>query len=259
MPIDDSGDPSVMYRSFRWGKDVELFMLDGRSFRSESSAGTCTEGGQPDPLPGAALLSAPESLRGIREFVGLPAELPPGCRDSLDDPARTLLGAEQKQWLKDQLAASTATWKIVANPVPVQSLLVSPYDRWEGYAAERREILEFIRDEAIDNVVFLATDFHANIFGPVRIDPFDSTPPVAYEAVTGPIATAPLQQEIVSAVGEGTAGVLGAFFTGVIGVDCAELDSFAYSVVEADAESMRITAKDDSGEVLCDETLEAKP
>ena len=35
------------------------------------------------------------------------------------------------------IARSTATWKVVVNEVPIQQYYALPYDRWEGYAAER--------------------------------------------------------------------------------------------------------------------------
>jgi phosphodiesterase/alkaline phosphatase D-like protein len=258
MPIDDTGDAAEMYRSFRWGSDAELIILDGRSFRDASAAANCTaDGAQPDPIPALAAPETPPDVRGLRAFTGLPAELPAGCLDAMNDPSRTMLGGAQEAWLKEQLTSSTATWKFVVNPVPMQALLALPYDRWEGYAAERRELLEFIRENDVRNVVFLTTDFHASVFGPVRIDAFDLASAVAYEAIAGPIATTPLQQDVVDAIGEQGAGVLGAFFSGVVKVDCAQLNSYAYALVEVDGARLTITAKDDAGSVLCEKTLEA--
>jgi hypothetical protein len=43
---------------------------------------------------------------------------------------------------------------------------ISPYDRWDGYDDERREILEFIHANAIQGVVLLTTDIHANALNP---------------------------------------------------------------------------------------------
>jgi phosphodiesterase/alkaline phosphatase D-like protein len=263
MPIDDAGgagDDATLYRSFRWGAAVELIVLDERTYRSDSAAATCTAGENPDPIPGVAAPGAPPDVRALRAFVGLPDMLPPRCMDEIDSASRTMLGNEQKGYLKERLTTSDATWKVIVNQVPIQALLALPYDRWEGYAAERREILEYIRDESIKNVIFLTTDFHANIFGPVRIDPFDGAPPVAYEAVAGPIATAPLQQDVVDVLGEGGAGLLQPFFVGIVKVDCAELNSYAYGLVEIDpaAGTMTITAKDETGKVLCRTELKAE-
>jgi alkaline phosphatase D len=252
--VTTSGDPYALYRSLRWGKDVELIVLDTRSFRDAPAADVCGD----DPLPAGAAPGTSETLRGVREVAGLAAELPPGCLDALNDPARKMLGAEQTLFLLDRLRNSDATWKIVATSVPIQALLFQPYDRWEGYSAERREILEFIRDNGIKNVVFVSADLHANIFGPVRINASDPASIVAYEAVAGPIAAETLEKDIVNVLGPGGAGLLAPFLTGIVGVDCAQLDTYAYALVEADAQSLTIMAKDASGNVVCEKTLEAQ-
>lgn len=254
MPIDDRGDPATLYRSFRWGRDLDIFILDERSYRDEHAGAVCDD----DPLPARAFPGAPDAVRAVGSFAQLPESLPGGCLGTLDDPARTLLGAEQQTAFERWLTTTDATWKVVVNEVPIQALLFLPYDRWEGYAAERREILRYIRDNDVRNVVFVTTDFHANIFGPVRIDPFDGAPPVAYEAVAGPIATTPLEHNIVEVIGDAGAGLLGPFLTGVVGTDCASLNSYAYAVVDADATSMSITAKDAAGRVLCTKRLDAQ-
>jgi alkaline phosphatase D len=243
----------AMHRSLRWGKDVELIVLDTRSARDLSAARQCSK----DPLPAGALPDAPDTLRGVRSIAELPVVLPEGCDRVLLEP-RTMLGEQQKEFLFDRLQNSDATWKIVATSVPMQALLFAPYDRWEGYPAERREVLEFIRDNGIKNVVFLSTDLHANIFGPVRIDPFVETAPLAYEAIAGPIAAETLEEDIVNVLGEGGAGLLSAFLTGIVGVDCAQLNSFAYGLVEINGGTLTITAKDADGSVLCAKTLEAE-
>ncbi len=259
MPIDDSsGDAATMYRTFRWGRDVELFALDERSFRSADVSAACSAGGTPDPLPGAAAPGVPDALRGGRGLLGLPPDLPAGCLAAIDDPSRTMLGAAQKEFLKTRLRASDATWKVIVNEVPMQQLLALPYDRWEGYAAERREILSFIRDNGIKNVVFLTTDLHGNIFGPVRMDVFNDPAPVAYEAVVGPIATSTLKRSIAKAVGETASAVFAPLLTGVLKADCAEIDAYSYGLVEVDpAGIMTITAKDAGGSVLCAQVLHA--
>jgi alkaline phosphatase D len=242
-----------MHRSMLWGADAELIVLDTRSRRDFSAALGCGN----DPLPAGALPDAPETLRGVRAIAQLPPTLDEDCLHDLGEP-RTMLGADQKEWLFERLRESDATWKIVATSVPMQALLFAPYDRWEGYSAERREVLEFIRDNDIRNVVFLSTDLHANIFGPVRIDPFVETAPLAYEAIVGPIAAETLEQDIVNVLGAGGAGLLDAFLTGIVGVDCAQLNSFAYGLVEVDGDTLTTTAKDESGRELCTKTLEAE-
>ena len=52
----------------------------------------------------------------------------------------------------------------------MQQEYVNPYDRWEGYSAERSEILNMIRDNHISKVIFLSADDHSNLINDVFID-----------------------------------------------------------------------------------------
>ena len=58
----------------------------------------------------------------------------------------------------------------------LQQFYALPYDRWEGYAAERSEILNFIRNNGIENVAFLTTDNHGTLQNQVFIDRFADDP-----------------------------------------------------------------------------------
>ena len=44
------------------------------------------------------------------------------------------------------------------------------YDTWQGYPREREELLTHIRDEKIDDVVFVTGDIHTFIAGDVARD-----------------------------------------------------------------------------------------
>jgi phosphodiesterase/alkaline phosphatase D-like protein len=149
---------------------------------------------------------------------------------------------------------------VIVNEVPIQQIIALPYDRWEGYAADRREILSFIRDQHIRNVVFLTTDLHGNVFGPVRVDLFDDPTPVAYEAVVGPIATATLKQEIASAISDTAANLFAPLLLSVVKADCASIDTYSYGSVDIDpaAGTLTVTARDASGAALCSKTLQAE-
>ncbi|MFK4542376.1 alkaline phosphatase D [Streptomyces tendae] len=132
------------YRRLRFGKLVDLSLLDLRSFRSQQVA------------------------------LG---------NGEVDDPDRTLTGRAQLDWLKSGLAASDATWRLVGNPVmispfavgslpasllgPLAELLGLPKegialntDQWDGYTDDRRELLAHLRAHAIRNTVFLTGDIH---------------------------------------------------------------------------------------------------
>jgi alkaline phosphatase D len=99
-----------------------------------------------------------------------------------DGPAKTMLGARQKAWLKEGLRASRAPFKFVLSSVPLHG----PWgaDRWEGYATERDELLAFVRAERITGIIVLSADVHAA----VDVDLGTGV----REFIAGPIAAWPL-------------------------------------------------------------------
>jgi alkaline phosphatase D len=71
----------------------------------------------------------------------------------------TILGDIQKYWLKEALLASTASFKFVA----VGGQFLSDYAAFENFANykdERQELIDFIDEHKIKNVVFLTGDRH---------------------------------------------------------------------------------------------------
>jgi alkaline phosphatase D len=72
---------------------------------------------------------------------------------------KTILGSTQKQWLKDNLLSSKATFKFVA--VGGQFLnTATKYENFANYAKERQELINFIQQNNIKNVIFLTGDRH---------------------------------------------------------------------------------------------------
>jgi len=240
---DCAGNPR--YLTQRWGSQVEVFLIDERSCRSDSASiesVVC----QNDLAP-----TAPAELR---QFAGLPASPPAGCLDAIFDPDRTMLGDVQKAQFLADLDASTANWKIVLSELAWQQFWALPYDRWEGFGAERNEILNFIRDEEISNVVFLTADVHANIFNEVFIDFATDAEPIAYEAINGPIATNTFKVSVINRVGEDLYNALNGVLT-LLGVDCRNSDTYSYGLVTVNAQTgtLTIAAKDANGRVITDE------
>ncbi len=183
VPQDGGGDPFRTYRRVRWGRHVELFLLDARQYRDASAQAACDSNIDPagflplNPLGDGACVS---ELRA----------------------ARSMLGRAQLDWLKAGLAESDATQKFVINNVPLSVIGLYPYDRWDGYDAERRELLEFIDGRAISGVTFLTTDIHANAYNPdvlrffCRYRPdYDLAGNVAVaEAIVGPLGNETLRE-----------------------------------------------------------------
>jgi alkaline phosphatase D len=114
-----------------------------------------------------------------------------------DNPKRTMLGTTQLNWLKDTLKnaqVSGINWKIIAVSSPIDMGGEDNGKTWiGGYRAERNELLQFIADNRINNVVFLSTDDHQNRVNELTYltkpnDPASMTRvPNTFTIVAGPI------------------------------------------------------------------------
>ncbi len=110
-------------------------------------------------------------------------------------PGRTLLGARQLADLKRDLVRAQGAgilWKFIFCPEPVQNFgPLGGEDRYEGYAAERTDLLKFIADHGISNVVFVTADFHGTLVNRLsyQLGPFEAQIQTnSIEIVTGPVA-----------------------------------------------------------------------
>jgi alkaline phosphatase D len=167
MPVRNEADK--IYRRLRFGLLAELFMLDLRSYRSQQVA------------------------------VG---------NGGTDDPNRTMTGAEQMAWLENGLTTTASQWKLVGNSVmiapfqlpplshdllgplaellglPSEGLSINP-DQWDGYAADRRRLLNTLASRGVRDTVFLTGDIHSSWASDVPRDAFlyPLSPSVATEFV----------------------------------------------------------------------------
>jgi alkaline phosphatase D len=81
--------------------------------------------------------------------------------DGPEKPGRTMLGPRQKQWLKDELVKSRATFKVLASGTGwSMAEHHKDGDSWAVYVSERDEILDFIRDRRITGVFGISGDSH---------------------------------------------------------------------------------------------------
>lgn len=75
--------------------------------------------------------------------------------------SKSMLGDFQKRWLLDTLKNSSATFKVIASPVPfTPNIKPGSKDPWDGYPEEREEIFSFIEEQSIDGVFLIAADRH---------------------------------------------------------------------------------------------------
>lgn len=125
----------------------------------------------------------------------------PSMQTELTPDAR-ILGEAQGKWLKQALANSTATWKVIASDMPL-GLIV--WDNWQnqsgaeavangnngpakGRELEIGDLLRFIKNAGIDNTVWLTADVHyaaAHYYDPSRAAFQDFNP--FWEFVSGPL------------------------------------------------------------------------
>lgn len=125
----------------------------------------------------------------------------------MNDPNRTELGLEQREWLFKKFDNSTAKWRILANPsilgttwkknLPesvkpalLKTKLINSsgdgpdFDQWDGYPAERDMLFHKMRDHALGNFIVLSGDIHVCLAQELRVNAFDETEePVAVECI----------------------------------------------------------------------------
>jgi len=163
LPItEEPTEPGRVYRKISYGPLLDVFMLDMRSYRGPNA-------------------------ENMQETYG---------------PDAYFLGPQQVAWLKRELLNSRATWKVIANDMPLALIRIYDADRNWGYEAiaqgddgpprgrelELANILSFIKLAGIRNTVWLTADVHytaAHYFDPNKaafqdFDPF-------WEFVSGPI------------------------------------------------------------------------
>ncbi|MEU6252377.1 alkaline phosphatase D family protein [Streptomyces sp. NPDC047043] len=139
MPVRASAVPNgphiQMYRRLEFGRLARLNVLDTRQFRSDQVT----------------------------------------SQAAAENPALTMLGAEQKEWLLDGLQDSPARWNLIASQIMMAEtdLQIGEgklwyYDAWDGYQVERNALLEDFAD--IRNPVVLSGDRHLTMISDLRTD-----------------------------------------------------------------------------------------
>ena len=178
----------IAYRALRYGRHVELILTDLHSYKMAD----------PTDRPEAAALDSGvfpvlpqewmEIVDGGKEYAGgkPPATIAigdktiPNYRQS--EPAYTVLGREQKAWLKERLTRSTATWKIWGATNGTLDMRTDPQnlpaglvkDKWpgkdfgtfgggdfSGAFTERAEIYNTVRDHKVSGFVTVSGDRHS--------------------------------------------------------------------------------------------------
>jgi alkaline phosphatase D len=168
MPIRDAA-ANTIYRKISYGSMLDLIMLDTR-------------------LEGRAK--------------------PPVNFDDVDMPIRTILGTTQYNWFINNMATSTAKWKVIGNQIIFSDLNVGfaavdslgkPaitdikairnvenlfIDNWESYPTERNAIMDTLKNKSISNTIFITGDSHASWCFDLNKKPVVYPNPVAFNLPT---------------------------------------------------------------------------
>ena len=212
-----------IYRKLRFGRTMDLILLDQRQYRDDQPCGDAV-------VPGCAELGQP----------------------------RDLLGRAQMDWAKQQLSSSKAAWKVVGNQVmmmPAKVLGSSYYkfDSWQGYQTEREELLDHIKAAGIEDVVFVTGDIHTLIAGDVRLAD-GAGESVALEFVGGSITSEGLGEIDLEAGGgvvipgnDANPNTSPALIDALIGinpwVDKADFDHHGYGLAKVSRKEFDVTLK----------------
>lgn len=165
MPLRRSAKPRGidmrLYRRFAWGNLANFHMLDTRQYRDDQA---CGDGTRID------------------------------CADRLD-PTRTIMGAEQEQWLMDGLRRSRARWDVLGQQVffAQRDVTAGPQqgfsmDAWDGYRVNRDRVAAALGH--VRNGVVLTGDVHRHWAAEIKenADQLDS-PTVGVELVATSITS----------------------------------------------------------------------
>jgi alkaline phosphatase D len=148
------GTAPRLYRSLRWGRHLELFVLDTRSFRDANFAQDSPE--------------QPKTMLGHEQLAWLESGL----------------ASSNATW---KVIVSSVPMSIPTGFPPTNGRDGwANFDQATGFENELLEILKFMAENAIQNTVWITTDVHfAEAF---RYRPFPEHPEFAvHEIVTGPL------------------------------------------------------------------------
>ena len=129
----------------------------------------------------------------------------------IEDPARSILGPTQEQWLFAELAQSKkrgATWQLLGQQVMFSPMAPSGQpagnkDAWDGYRPARNRVLDFVADHQISNTVVLTGDVHSSWAYDVTKDPWSGYDPTTGRGTTAIEIVTP---SVTSPSGWGDAG-----------------------------------------------------
>ncbi|MDQ4132991.1 MAG: alkaline phosphatase D family protein [Actinomycetota bacterium] len=185
LPVRSPAGQDRIYRSFDFGDLAHLMVLDTR-------------------------------LEG-RDRPVADGERPAATIETRD---RSLLGPEQRAWLRAELVSSSSRWQLLGNqvmmaplrlvevPAPLRGLthgLVAGgagvnAGQWDGYPGERAALFDLVTQAGIRNLVVLTGDLHSSWAGELTLDPGERAPVVGVEFVTPSVTSRSFAEELAPPV-----------------------------------------------------------
>nr|WP_241258682.1 alkaline phosphatase D family protein [Rhodococcus aetherivorans] len=182
----------------------------------------------------------------------------------IDDPARTITGAEQMAWLTAGVTSSGTRWQLIGNPVMITPVLLPPLDerttaaltavaglpaagapfnvdQWDGYPADRRRLLDAIRASGRD-VVFLTGDIHSSWAADIPVDAanYPGAGTVATELVVPSVTSANIDEMLGVAPRTVTPSIEAAVLATNHHIRYVELDSHGFGVLDVTPDAVQM-------------------
>lgn len=141
-----------------------------------------------DGTPGALESALPDPVIHRRRTWGDLLELTVldlrSYRSAQNLAGGTILGAEQKTWLKRGVSQAPDAWHVWANSIMLSQLRASTggwymfTDQWDGFLAERKEVLTHVHSSGLEDLVVITGDWHSAFVDDIRPDFDDTSSPV---------------------------------------------------------------------------------
>ncbi|HEX2043497.1 MAG TPA: alkaline phosphatase D family protein [Acidimicrobiales bacterium] len=220
----DDAHPERIYRSFRLGDLAHLAVVDSRLV------------GRDRPPAG-----------GKRTVF------------TVEEPDRSMLGADQRRWLQHELRSSVGRWQLLANQVMMAPLhavgLPGPLrwlvpglvaggagvngGQWDGYPGEREALFRLVRAEGLANLVVLSGDLHSSWAGELTVDPAGGEPAVGVEFVAPSVTSRPFSEQVTPPLPGVRAALRRLVATQNPHFRYFDLDHHGYLVVEVTADQVQ--------------------
>ena len=217
-------DSLCIYRSLRWGKNLDIVLTDNRSYRSAPCLDKHAAAALDLPMNTVNLVKIADG--GSSYNNGQPPEFLPYGDGTVPNFARerepgSCLGHQQREWFLAQLDRSTARWKLWGNSIPLlplrldlSSVPLAGYedslftiDPWAGFPHEVSLLMDHLEANKVTGLVSLSGDHHMHGAATINRAPDDpEAPAVAVDFAVAGISSSPTYEDAASVARKGSPG-----------------------------------------------------